>query len=225
MVSQLVFGENYMVIEEHDKWMRVQSERDQYRGFMDKKMFYLTHSNIEASEKDNFILSKGLVEVEVPDQGVVIIGPGSRVPKAFQTDHINHLRDLNNFDASIEKMIADAYYFNGAPYLWGGKNILGVDCSGLMQILMHMIGKTYPRDAYQQEAEGDKIDFNDHLSGDFAFFKNETNNIVHVGLITDKNKIIHASGWVREDKLTAQGILDQKGIKTHDLFSIKRMAI
>ncbi|MCX6284556.1 MAG: NlpC/P60 family protein, partial [Bacteroidetes bacterium] len=47
--------------------------------------------------------------------------------------------------------------------------------------------------------------------GDLAFFENEEGNICHVGILADRQKIIHCSGKVRLD------IIDQQGIFHNDL--------
>ena len=60
-------------------------------------------------------------------------------------------------------------------------------------------------------------------AGDLAFFDNETGKVTHVGILLNKKKIIHASGKVRVDKLTREGIIhgDTKDL-THRLKLIRR---
>ena len=79
-----------------------------------------------------------------------------------------------------------------------------------MQILFRLEGKTLPRDAYQQAKEGVLIDsLKNSQSGDLAF-NNNKGKIIHVGMIIEKDKIIHASGRVKIDLLDRKGIFCRK---------------
>ena len=81
-----------------------------------------------------------------------------------------------------------------------------------------------PRDAYQQEKEGDNIDFLKRKMGDLAFFE-LNNKITHVGIILKNNKIIHSSGKVKINYIDNLGIYEDPKLKeyTHKLKSIKRL--
>ncbi|MFM7637580.1 MAG: C40 family peptidase, partial [Crocinitomicaceae bacterium] len=113
-------------------------------------------------------------------------------------------------------------YLN-TPYLWGGKATNGIDCSGLVQSVFRMKGLNLPRDAYQQEEIGIEVDFNDLRNDDVAFFSNKNGKIIHVGILNENSAIIHASGRVRLDTLTKEGIWNEDyGKLTHSLKNIKR---
>jgi len=114
--------------------------------------------------------------------------------------------------------------FLNAPYLWGGRSIFGLDCSGLTQVYARLLGFSLPRDAYQQAELGETIAFENQHYGDLAFFTNHLGKITHVGVIINQNQIIHASGMVRQDLLTSEGIVNTNTQKlTHTLAHIKRM--
>ena len=83
-----------------------------------------------------------------------------------------------------------------------------------------------PRDAYQQAAVGDTIDFLEQTRiGDLAYFDNADSRIIHVGILLTPETIIHSSGKVRVDKIDAQGIVNSDtGARTHHLRIIKRIA-
>ena len=111
------------------------------------------------------------------------------------------------------------------PYLWGGKSIFGIDCSGFIQQVYKIFGYTILRDAFQQINHGNVVASGDEIKvGDVAFFENESGKIVHVGMMLDSKKIIHAHGSVRIDILDSYGIINQTTKKhSHKLSKIKRI--
>lgn len=123
------------------------------------------------------------------------------------------------------KIINTALKYFNAPYLWGGRTPLGIDCSGLTQIVYKIAGLNLPRDAYQQAQLGEHFSFlEEALPGDLAFFDNELGEIIHVGIIWEKNKIIHASGKVRIDNIDHAGIFNLETHRyTHQLRLMKRI--
>jgi len=116
-------------------------------------------------------------------------------------------------------------HFLKAPYVWGGKHIFGIDCSGLMQTLFGLVGVQLPRDAKQQIALGEPVDFvTQARPGDLAFFDNADGAIVHVGVMMDDGLLLHASGEVRLDPLDHHGIFNRERQKySHKLRLIKRL--
>lgn len=117
-----------------------------------------------------------------------------------------------------------AYKFLNTSYLWGGKSVFGIDCSGFAQMTYKFINKQLPRDAWQQAEKGEVVNFLQQARcGDLAFFDNEEGHIIHVGILLNENEIIHSSGKVRIDKIDNQGILNlETKLRTHKLRIIKR---
>ena len=126
--------------------------------------------------------------------------------------------------SDIKMVTKNAYSFLNAPYLWGGRTVFGIDCSGFTQLIYRMNGIKIYRDAKDQIKNGRFIDnFSDAKAGDLAFFVNENGLVTHVGIIGANSKIIHASGHVRIDSLSEDGIWnDTLSIHTHKLHSIRR---
>jgi hypothetical protein len=215
MVNQLLFGELLEVLDAEKQWRKVRSRIDQYEGWVDGKML----SSWEGSEADYFSkIKRSSPVLEKSSTGSYIPFGAFIHPKMKEVAHI--ATKLPNVEQCLD-------VFLGAPYLWGGKSVLGVDCSGFTQVVMAFQGVQLKRDAYQQAEQGETIDFIEQCqTGDLAFFDNEEGKIIHVGVVKmedDGPKIIHASGWVRKDALDHQGIYnaDQK-IYSHQLRIIKR---
>ena len=124
-----------------------------------------------------------------------------------------------------KSLITTAYLFLNAPYLWGGKTPLGIDCSGFTQMVYKINGVRLKRDAYQQALQGQTLSFiEESEAGDLAFFDNAEGNITHVGLLLENHYIIHASSTVRIDRIDQSGIFNSETQShSHKLRFIKKM--
>jgi len=203
MVNQLLYNEVSRVLEEKDEWMKVQSGLDKYVGWILKaqvreinhKVFMKVQSFRNVKRKHDFLMPFG-----------------------------SYMEGQADGPQGVEPIIKKAFTFLNAPYLWGGKTIFGIDCSGLVQVLYRVGGISLPRDASQQIEHGDLINFGEHQKGDLAYFQNKEGKITHVGLLISEESIIHASGTVRIDNFNVNGIWnDDLGEQTHILHSIKRV--
>lgn len=214
MITQYSFGEPYKVLESTTKWKLIESAADGYQSWIDTKQ----HSDLSKEDFGAFDLKKARVSLEVL---FALKGAGEdriHVPMG------SFITQGNNTESTDIKTIA--LKLLNAPYLWGGKSILGIDCSGFTQIVFRCIGINIPRDAYQQAELGSTIDFIDLAeTGDMVFFDNTEGRITHVGIMIDKGKIIHASGKVRMDTIDHEGIYNADEKKyTHKTRIIKRLA-
>ena len=237
MVSQLLFGETYNILDNYQGWLEIESHHDQYRGYISEDMStILSPEDFEKinKEENTVILGENTETVKLVASGEnVNLVAGSRLPlfdhnsyffgpenNKFKARHsiITYVPDFN----SPEKILS--IYLN-APYLWGGRSPFGIDCSGLVQVLYKMRGIALPRDASQQVEKGKTLSFLDEADpGDLAFFDDEEGQIIHVGIILANSLILHASGKVRIDKLDHQGIYNKELNKyTHKLRVVKRI--
>jgi cell wall-associated NlpC family hydrolase len=98
-----------------------------------------------------------------------------------------HLAPIDHYESDF---VAVAERFLGAPYLWGGKTILGLDCSGLVQVALTASGVNCPRDSDMQEAAvGVAADVSNPKRGDLVFWNG------HVAIIRDRSTLIHANAF------------------------------
>ncbi len=238
MVSQVLFGELFEIIETAEKWVFIRLLHDGYEGWIDKKMYlpvtdeyaekYRSETPVLTTEVFNIVIKEG-------DYGNKLIVSGSVLP-FFNADTnklqlgedtytlVTRLKDIG-IDSLRDLIIEYALMYYNTPYLWGGRSPYGIDCSGLVQMVYRMAGMDIPRDASAQVTCGQNLSFvEEALPGDLAFFGDDMGAITHVGILWKQNRIIHASGRVRVDKIDHQGIFNEELKRyTHNLKVIKRL--
>jgi hypothetical protein len=233
MVSQLLFGETYEIIEEKGNWLQVKCSYDDYLGWMDAAQ----HTAISEKDFGNLTANEPGLAFELVSSAIsgyhsIPIVCGSSLPffdgmnfKIGKEKFVYNGQALQGEAKNAGLLERIAVRYSGAPYLWGGRSPFGIDCSGFMQVVFKFAGIRLLRDAYQQAEQGSIINFIEEAQpGDLAFFANEAGKIIHVGLILKDQQIIHSSGKVRIDKIDHFGIYnaDQKKY-SHQLKLIKRM--
>ena len=136
--------------------------------------------------------------------------------------------DLQQSDLQRSELATIAQSLLNAPYLWGGKNLMGMDCSGFTQVVYAAMGVNLLRNAREQMTQGELVpSLADAQPGDLAFFDHadrdpKATNISHVGLLLSPTEIIHCSGCVHIDSIDEEGIHLSDGSLTHHLVQIKR---
>ncbi len=226
MVSQLLFGELVEVEEVIAPWAKVTGLSDHYSGFTDQKQLrFISEKEMIRWMDARVVSGYTLLKVQAPEGPKLITrgaftGPdevfniGRYEYRVLEKTGANTFTDPCDFAAS----------FIGTPYLWGGKNAFGIDCSALMQVVLRMFDINLPRDAWQQAETGMAVEWNDLQRNDLAFFINTGGKIIHVGICDGEGGIIHASGEVRRDQLTVEGIFNREADRlTHHLHSVCRI--
>jgi hypothetical protein len=231
IVTQILFGEHFEIIEQDRQWSKVKLQYDDYEGWIDSKQYQLiSKEDYDLLSKDAIILSSDLVEyVSTPNNSLIPITLGASL------SFLNHA-SINSSNYEFEglkitgvkskaDLVNTAYMYLNAPYLWGGKTPFGIDCSGFTQMVYKLNGYKLFRDAAQQASQGDVLSFIEESEpGDLAFFDNEEGKIIHVGIMLENNYIIHASGKVRVDRLDHLGIYNAETNRhTHRLRVIKKI--
>lgn len=203
MVNQMLYNEVGRVLETNKEWIKVQSGIDKYVGWILK-------AQVREVDHKGYMKVQGFKNVKRKHDFLMPFG--------------SYIEGQVDGELGVDQIVKKAFTFLNAPYLWGGKTIFGIDCSGLVQVLYRIAGVSLPRDASEQIEKGEIVDFGNHQKGDLAYFQNEAGNITHVGILMSNESIIHASGTVRIDNFNVNGIWnDTLGEQTHLLHSIKRV--
>ena len=261
MSTQILFAEQCEILAEQARWYQVRLCQDGQEGWVDKKM--LTPLSAEEEQK---LPAEATAMVLMPMAYAVSENNGQTIPLTAGTRLYNYkdgrfelLGVGFRIDPSMvltaplpldePHLLQAVRFFLNIPYLWGGKNAMGMDCSGFTQVVLSLFGKHLLRNASQQATQGTEVNrLEDAQAGDLAFFtkpqtnhsnnENNANNenngahapITHVGILIDKQRIIHCSGRVKVEKIDATGIFSieqadakhPQGQYTHQLLSIRR---
>ena len=236
MVTQLLFGEICEVLDSKNTFVKIKNAQDGYVGWADAKMLErLSNEEYCKLEKDNsFRVLEVVADVFcLSNKTIYRLPMGSLLPNyntdsskfevaglAFQIhpDFVTYLPSSNK-----DGVVPVAKTFLNSPYLWGGKSLMGIDCSGFVQTVFSVNGFSLPRDASQQVSEGVAITLEEALPGDLLFFA-KADRITHVGIYCGNERIIHASGRVRLDKIDDTGVYnDEISDYTHYLSAIRRI--
>jgi gamma-D-glutamyl-L-lysine dipeptidyl-peptidase len=232
MVNQLLFGEAVKILRtKNNQWVKVRSLHDEYEGWLTSTM--LIAADKDAVKAKHPVVTTGLLESLIIGDEKMMIPAGSTLPffeggkgKLGELEFVfnGFSRDRYAQEPAAAWIIQMAGTWLHAPYLWGGRTILGVDCSGFVQVIYKQAGIDLPRDAWQQAQMGNPVKkLEDAQPGDLAFFDNQE-DIVHTGILLGNGEIIHASGRVRIDDITSKGIINREtGKRTARLRAIRRV--
>lgn len=233
IVTQQLFGECCIILENgDDNWVRIKCGYDDYEGWCQAShMVEIDEENFVQTDKN---LTADWVN-EIDYNGHYMFVPmGSALTslkngKAFwRKNSISYSGKIWNpmevkINAKIIKQLS--YKFLNTTYLWGGKSVFGIDCSGLSQSVFKFLNVRLPRDAWQQAGQGEIVpSLKQAVCGDLAFFdQHDEGRITHVGILLNDHEIIHSSGKVRLDKIDDRGIINLESKQlTHRLRAIKR---
>jgi cell wall-associated NlpC family hydrolase len=227
MVSQLLFGERVQLIESSGDFVLVKNEYDAYIGWCQRSQLtelVFSNGSLEPEILTAEYINDGILKetaIHLP-MGVPISNRKGITDPHFTYSGTEHSAGSNPFSESNIVAISTSYV--NVPYLWGGKSVFGIDCSGFSQQVFRYFGKQLPRDSGDQAKLGEDVGFlAESRAGDLAFFDNAEGTITHVGILLNNDEIIHASGKVRIDTIDQWGIINRDtNQRTHRLRIIKR---
>lgn len=230
MVSQILFGEKVEITEQKDNWIKIKAEFDNYEGWADRKQF-LEISEEEFQNIQSDLYASESFNLAIENENPITLPIAAHLPNLtegkmnFGTKEFEYLGEFCKGNLSKPEIVPIAKLYLNTPYLWGGKSVFGIDCSGLVQQVYKLCGYKLPRDAYQQAEFGEALSFIEEAEpGDLAFFDNKEGKIIHVGIILEGNKIIHAHGKVRIDPFDNNGIFNTDSQNySHKLRVIKKI--
>jgi cell wall-associated NlpC family hydrolase len=193
-MDQVLFGERFEVLEEEGAWVFGQAARDGYVGFLEAAA--LQPAGAMPTHRVSAIRTYAFAEASIKTRAsgpysinslVTVEAVEGRLAKVTGAGWMtaDHLSPIGLFE---DDWAAVAERFVGAPYLWGGRESLGLDCSGLVQQALFACGRACPRDTDQQQALGAPIAADDFRRGDLVFWKG------HVALGVGEGRIVHANG-------------------------------
>lgn len=226
MVTQLLYGEYFKILEERGKWSKIRIAFDSFEGWIsNSQLFKLNEEVYEELSRATRIYSSDLIEFISETSGDLTAIPMGAVLNyardnkfSFEGNFLSGIKDKSN-------LINSALLYLNTPFLWGGKSPFGIDSSGLAQMVYMLNGYSLLRDSAQQARQGEALSFIEECEpGDLAFFDDNDGNIIHVGILMKDNYIIHADGKVRIDRIDHSGIYNAELKKhTHQLRVIKKI--
>lgn len=256
-LTQMLFGETCAIMAKGEgtkaNWTRIRLDEDGQEGWVDTKMIAPMKEDEYTSYRAAYASA---AMVAMPMAFAVSENNGQTIPLTAGTKLTHYQSPITNEASSgrfeilgvgfridpsmvrvqpsvlsLQTLLETTRFFINVPYLWGGKNALGMDCSGFTQIIMSLFGRRLLRNAREQVTQGTVVErLQDAQAGDLVFFdhqsamSNDQSPITHVGLVIDPERVIHCSGRVKVEKLDEKGIYSaERGMYTHHLVAIRRV--
>jgi cell wall-associated NlpC family hydrolase len=193
-VDQLLFGERFDVLEVEDGFAWGQAARDGYVGFVEAAA--LSARDLTPTHRVRTLRTFSYLEpsIKAPSRGPFSLG--ALVTAAETTGALTRVEGggwipathLAPIGADFADPVEAALGFLGTPYLWGGRDSLGIDCSGLVQQALYAAGRACPRDTDMQAKMGEPVGREALARGDLVFWRG------HVGIMLDGERLLHANG-------------------------------
>ena len=241
--TQLLFGEVCEVVDHLPRWTKIRSTMDGQTGWVSAKM--VTPVSDEAKkqwgdEAMGVVAVPMAVATDIATDEKRMLTIGTRLPnyadgtftvlgKQYQIDP-SCVYEIKGEKVEVkgEEIVRVAKTLLNVPYLWGGKNMMGYDCSGFVQTVYSVFGINLLRNAREQVTQGEVVNsLAESQPGDLVFFDHSDRDpnatrITHVGMLISPTQVIHCSGCVHIDRIDEMGVYLSNGEMTHHLVQIKR---
>lgn len=236
MISQLLFGEEFTLLERREDWLLIRLDFDGSEGWVMKQMIELSGAEngklkgISGTYRMVALPSTTILDLTLGQQKIL---PAGAVWKS------ERLNSMDWYGQSFEILSGEGFISPGIhnkpgeigkrllslPQIPGGRSGFGFDGPGLVQMICRMLGKKIPRYCQQQAQLGNTINFMSEVrEGDLAFFDDEEGEIFHVGMVLDEGNILHCDTCVSMDLLDHHGIYSHELERyTHKLRVVKRL--
>lgn len=227
LVTQLLFGEHYKVLESRKNWSRVKTVFDKCEGWiMNNQLTFIPEDEylaLESSSSPKYV-TELISFVEDSNKMVTPILIGSSIPDTSSLPVTFDGKTVQGEQLKV-KLVKTALLYLNSPELKGGKSPFGIDSAGFAQMVYKINGYHLLRTAESQSKQGTALSFvEESEAGDLAFFDNTNGEIDHVGIIMDNNYVIHVNGKVRIDRIDHTGIFNNDlRTYTHQLRVIKKI--
>ena len=191
-LDQLLFGELFEVLDEADGYAFGQAVRDGYVGFVEVAALGGPSATPTHTVRALRTYAFSAPSIKAPPVGLysmnALVADEGREGRFVKTSGgwfvEEHLVPVGH--AAVD-YVAIAEQFLGAPYYWGGRESLGLDCSGLVQQALYASGRVCPRDSDQQAEMGEPVET--LKRGDLVFWRG------HVAIMISADRMVHASGF------------------------------
>ena len=195
MLNELMFGENFQILEPYGQWYKAKALHDGYEGFIHQSAAKsLGHTSTHR------VITPMTHIYEKPDFKSAIIEPAYFLAvmniRKVETNGFLQIDDgrwifakhVTPIDQKLREHTEIALGFLGSPYVWGGRSYVGLDCSALVQLSLMACGINCPRDTKDQfKTLGKEVMRETLRRGDFVFFER------HVGIMLDQDTALNAT--------------------------------
>jgi cell wall-associated NlpC family hydrolase len=194
-LDQLLFGEPFDLIETAGGFAWGQAVRDGYVGWVDASA--LAAGRCEPTHQVTALRTFAFAAPAIKSRPFGPLSLNALVRISGAEADLLHAHGagwipathLTPIGSAFAEPAASAERFLGTPYLWGGRDSVGIDCSGLVQQALYAAGLACPRDSDLQARLGAPVEAGELARGDLVFWRG------HVGMMLDATRLIHANAW------------------------------
>ncbi len=197
-VDQLLFGERFAVLDVAEGFAWGQAARDGYVGWVEAAGLTALTEACRPTHRITALRTFAFAEASIksPAKGPYSLNALVSVSEADERGRLLRVEDAGWIPAAHLTPLGEAFAdpadtaerFLGTPYLWGGRDSLGIDCSGLVQQALYAAGRGCARDSDLQGRLGRALSGpGDLVRGDLVFWRG------HVGMMLDERRLLHAN--------------------------------